>query len=439
MKDLITSLSELVKIESVKAAREGSNAPFGKKIREALDYCLELGKQMGLKINDIDGYAGEIEFGEGAQQDTIGILAHLDVVPLGEGWTHEQGAIENDTIYGRGVVDDKGPALCVLYAMHELKEEGFVPSKPVRLILGCDEESGSECMEYYKKKGRMPKVGFSPDADFPVVTCEKTILHIDVLVPISETYKMSILELGGGLRPNMVPDRARLVIEKDAMPASITQTFGAHISDDGEILTAVFKGVSAHGSKPEEGENALWKLFGFLNKYLPNDNIFAINYYLMNNAALKNLGLNIKDQKSGEQTINVGVASIEDNYIKLTLDMRCPISQTKENIVAALKEKLPQGTKVQVKYHMPYLYVDENSFLVKALLSAYEQHTKQKGYGKIIGGGTYARHMQGAVAFGPTFDGQETRIHNVDEFITIKNLMLCKDIYKTAIKNLTQK
>ena len=47
------------------------------------------------------------------------------------------------------IVDDKGSINAALFGLAELKEFGFKPSKKIRIIFGCDEESGSEDMEYY--------------------------------------------------------------------------------------------------------------------------------------------------------------------------------------------------------------------------------------------------------------------------------------------------
>ena len=154
-KELIASLEGLLAIPSIKGpAAEG--APFGIETKKALDYMLHLGVSMGFKTCDLDGYAGFIEFGEGAKE--IAILCHLDVVPAGEGWKFDPFTpfIENGRLIARGVSDDKGPAMTCLYAMKSLKDKGYVPPCRIRLILGLDEESGSQCMDYYKTKQALP-------------------------------------------------------------------------------------------------------------------------------------------------------------------------------------------------------------------------------------------------------------------------------------------
>ena len=59
-----------------------------------------------------------------------------------------------------------------LYCMKELKDEGYVPNKKIRLILGCNEETGWKCIDHFEKVSRFPDYGFSPDGDFPVIYAE---------------------------------------------------------------------------------------------------------------------------------------------------------------------------------------------------------------------------------------------------------------------------
>jgi succinyl-diaminopimelate desuccinylase len=441
MEDIVKSLKEYVKIESVKGEPK-ENAPFGEKVREGLDYILNLAKSFGLTVRDIDGYAGEIEYGD--SDDIVGILTHNDVVPLGDGWTHEQGEENNGILYGRGVVDDKGPTLAVLYALKQIKDENIKLNKTLRLIVGCDEESGSECMKHYIELGRMPQTGFSPDSDFPLISCEKTILQLKAFIPVDDFWAKNILELKAGLRPNMVPARAVLKVKKSALPEyyqELIQRYNINASEEQDSVTMQFSGVSAHGSTPEEGENAVWKVFDFLADIGAWGITKSIKHYLLNSDACKNMGVYIDDEnRSGKQTLNVGTAFYNKDYntLELSLDFRCPIPQNTDNIINRLKD-LFAGSKIEITHQMPYLYADSESKLVKTLLASYEKFTgKTDSKGIITGGGTYARFLKNGVAFGPTFPGEDPRIHNADECISIESLKKLVDIYKDAMINLAK-
>ena len=224
-------LSEIIAIPSVKSDPT-PDAPFGEATVRALDYLLGIGKDMGFHTEMIDHKVGYIEWGDSGA--ITAILCHLDVVPAGEGWSADPFHLrrENGLLIGRGVVDDKGPAVAALFAMKRLKESGFTPCGRIRLILGLDEESGSLCMERYKETEEFPRHGFTPDASFPVIFAEKGILHIRVSGPGS-----SSIHVAAGERPNMVPAACRVTL-----PLSGT-TY--------EVL-----GVPAHASTPHVGENA---------------------------------------------------------------------------------------------------------------------------------------------------------------------------------------
>ena len=177
--DMINNISNLIKIPSIsneEIAEE--NMPFGKECNNALEYMLNLGKELGFRTKNVDGYCGYIEFGEG--EELIGIIGHLDVVPADESdWKITkpfEPQIYENKIYGRGAIDDKGPTIAALYAMKVIKDIGKI-NKRVRLIIGLNEEKSWKCINYYKEHEEIPSLGFSPDADFPCIYAEKSIIH----------------------------------------------------------------------------------------------------------------------------------------------------------------------------------------------------------------------------------------------------------------------
>ena len=106
----LEDLNTLVSIHSIRDLSTKTNsAPFGQGPRQALDAFLEMGKRDGFDTKDIDGYAGVISYGE--QKDTVGILGHLDIVPIGEDWSKEplKVTLDDGYVFGRGVIDDKAP------------------------------------------------------------------------------------------------------------------------------------------------------------------------------------------------------------------------------------------------------------------------------------------------------------------------------------------
>ena len=398
-------LKDILRFDSVQASPE-ENKPFGAGVYACLEYALDMMKKTGLTVKNVDGYCGWGECGKGL---LFGVLCHLDVVPVGKGWHYPPfGAVEeNGKIYARGALDDKGPFMAAFFALERLLKEGLEPKKRIRFILGCNEESGWECMTRYKKTEEMPSLGFSPDADFPVINCEKGIVHYSFTYPLPE----GLISLNAGERANMVPDEAAATLKS------------------GEILTE--KGVSAHGSTPEKGVNALLKLLDKLkNKFAFAAELLAA----FSDPTGKAVGLDISDEKSGKLTFNLGTAETAGGKLIFKLDVRYPVSCRVEDLTATLKKHL--SAKVEVISDQPPLYVEKDHPLVKTLLSAYNEVTGENAEPITIGGGTYARVLPLGVAFGPCFPGSPAGIHCPDEYIDLYDFERSIEIYYRALKEL---
>lgn len=169
---MINSIIDIVKIDSVKS-KALDNAPFGKGVKEALDTSLKLGDSLGFNTTNVDNYMGYVSYGK--SDDYICAIGHLDVVPVGTGWKQPpfSGYVKDNVIYSRGILDNKGPILSCLFALYALKELGIELNHEVRIIFGCDEESGFEDLKYYLTKEKPPLMGFTPDCKYPVVYGER--------------------------------------------------------------------------------------------------------------------------------------------------------------------------------------------------------------------------------------------------------------------------
>jgi len=425
MDNLLGILSKIIAVPSVlDRAREG--APFGADNLNALEIMLAVGHEYGFKTYNGVGYYGYIDF-EGTDNDAglIGILCHLDVVPAGAGWVNPpfELTVKDGFAYGRGIVDNKGPAVCALEAMRQLKNSGFTPRHNVRLILGCNEENGSACIKRYREEQVIPKASFVPDADFPVVTSEMGILILKLEVDMGGLEVV----IKGGERTNMVPDRCQITNYN----VQITNT--DNIKVDGSTITTL--GIAAHAMVPHKGDNAIWKAFELLSD-IP---LFATLHSLFATPdAAKNLGIYAKDD-SGFQTINIGTIDTDGGKLILGLDLRCPVSQNIDGIIAVLQSSLKNAeltAAVSKTYFAPPLQVDPEGILIRSLLTAYTTVTNLPPDHIRTGGGTYARALPNAVAFGPTFPDTVTNIHNADERISLNQLQSLVDIYSMAIAEL---
>lgn len=442
--ELIQAVLESIRIKSVKG-EAGAGAPFGDGIKEALDWALTLGRELGFTVKNVDGYAGHIEMGSG---ELLGILGHLDVVPEGDGWTVPPygGVLKDGRIYGRGAMDDKGPTLAALFAMKAIKDSGLPLNKKVRLILGTDEESGWADMDYYFRVEETPALGFAPDAEFPVIHAEKGMLHIALSrVNLNLPH---ILSLSGGERANVVPDACQVVLQgisaatvaEKLSQYPVPSEMHAEVKTE-EPLTLFFRGVSAHGSLPEKGKNAVIFSLQFLRFLsLSSEENQLIDWLLAHPAKGfegEGFGLGLEDVPSGKLSLNLGLMQMTPERLRFVIDIRYPVTYHKEDVLAPISHLAAgSGYTVQVlQDHAPH-YVPQDSHLVQALLKAYADVTGLEPYAFAIGGGTYAKTMPQGVAFGPLLPGEPEVIHCPDEYITLDNLWLSARVYAEAILNL---
>ena len=280
-------------------------------------------------------------------------------------------------------------------------------------------------MDYYEAHVGMPEIGFSPDGDFPMISCEKTILHLTLTLPAPRWIK----SWQAGTRPNVVPALSTLTIDRDADFDGNEKTVA-----DG-AYTFVAHGVAAHGMCPEQGDNAIWKNAALLRS-LGDSGVAEFDRLLtlMSPYALDILGVNCEDEQSGNQTINIGVIDVQNGVATVTVDMRCPVVQNTDKVLAAFREYL--GCTVKELRCTPYLFADRNSELFQKLYSAFTDVYGKEIPPVISGGGTYARHMPCGVAFGPTLPGSDFHIHDRDEFLPIADLDFMIDVYVEAIRRL---
>ena len=162
---ILKDIAALVAINSVEGTPT-EEAPFGEGPRAALDKTLELAAGMGLATRNCENYIGYAELAGADPEKYLATICHVDVVPVGNGWSQEpfKMQIRDGWMIGRGVADDKGPMVATLYALKFLKEEGVSLRYPIRAMVGDNEETHMNDVEYYLKNYPAPVFCFTPDA-----------------------------------------------------------------------------------------------------------------------------------------------------------------------------------------------------------------------------------------------------------------------------------
>lgn len=456
------TLSQLLQFPGVFTGADAAlGHPYGKANTHALDYFLKIARADGFKTQNHDNQVGYIQFGD--QEEYIGVLCHLDVVPAGNYWTEEPfgGRVAEDRIYGRGALDDKGPAVASYYALKALKESGAVLDKSIRLILGLNEETGSACVKHYRTIEKPPVAGFTPDADFPVIYAEKGITTFSLEKQFTRNSGGGALELisvTGGTVVNMVPDycEATLVMTDqvyadEALGLALLAFNERHdvalkVACEGHVVILKLRGVSAHASTPEVGRNAVSYMMTFLSE-LPlgkGDLVDAVHAYtelIGLEVHGGSIGMGLSDEASGKLTLNVGTLYLDQDGIRVHCNVRYPVSVDGVAVYNETFKRLVDqaGFEVEVSHDVAPIIHDRDGSLVQTLMAVYREHTGDLEAAPIcIGGGTYARSIPNIVAFGPLFPHTHDTMHQADEYVTKADLLLMTRMFADAMYRLAK-
>ena len=431
----IQLLQAWIQIPSVDdSVRASKGKPYGEGVYQALQYIGKLAESDGFEVDYCDGHVTEISYGTGP---LIAVYAHADVVPVSDQWKHPPfgAVIEKARMYGRGTSDDKGPGMASYVAFKALRDGGFIQGYSVKLVIGGNEEKGSNCLKYYfhTLKKPYPKAGFTPDGNFPLIYGEKGITNYE----LSGLVKLPQLQsIEAGTAHNAVIDLATAVLVNDQ---TITKTlkkkrYQYSLKQEGNMMKLSIHGKAAHGSTPEIGINAGTQLLDVLGDHyqcVPFQTL-AKQY---SDVYGKKLALYVKTKLMGVTTFNVGLMSYHEGQFSMTVNYRYPETVKIKEVISTLKKISP--LKVKQSYDSPLLFIDPKSPMVKTLVKVYQQETGDKQTKPMtIGGGTYAKEAKNTLAFGSKFPGRHDFIHENDEKIDLIDYTRSISIYASAIDQL---
>ena len=402
--------------------------------------------------HNYENYVGTADLND--QETALHILCHLDVLGEGTGWSvtapYEPKEVDG-MLYGRGTDADKGPVAAVLLAMQAVRDLGVPLQRNVRLLMGTDEESGSEDIAYYYSRQPYAPYTFSPDGEFPVINIEKgSYKPVFTKSWAAETATPRVTELHGGFRINVLPPEAQCVVAglsaQTAQPycdrAAVETGAAYELKEEGDSLRILCHGTGAHASLPEEGNNAITALLHLLctlplSKTESTAALHALNaLFPHGDAAGKALGIAQSDEISGPLTLAFSLLEMTETGLQGQFDSRVPICANEENCKAAAEASFAKfGFCAQGEMAEPH-HTPADTPLVKALLKCYEQYTDYKGECLAIGGGTYVHDIPGGVAFGCAMPGFNGNMHGADEHTCIADQLTACKIFTQAIIDL---
>ena len=448
--ELIEEIRGLVRVPSVSRKDLGEpGAPFGPDCRRMLDYMMERGVHYGFRTRDLDGYACVVASGN--EEETLGIIAHLDVVPVGDGWIYPPFDMtylpEHEALVGRGVDDDKGPAAMGLFVMRMLQDLKIPMKHGIELYCGVSEETGMQDMQALAERGNaFPKLSLVPDAGFPANYAQKGSLN----VWITADADGNLLDFSSGSAFNIIPDTAfALVSETEAMvkeailklPEELSEALTVEACENGTKITA--HGVSGHAAFPEGSKNAIMLLAKALTEMeiltgSARDAVKALAFLTADSFCVSE-NAEYSDEVSGKTTLVYSMAGLKDGVLRMGIDSRFSISYDPKVYTEKL-EKAWNGcgyTAESMEVSKPF-YMPKDDPRITALQEIYHEITGRDEEPYTMGGGTYSRVVPNAISFGPGLPGGEEAdflpeghggAHGRDEVLFLEKLIAAMKIY----------
>ena len=406
--DMINDLSRLVAIPSVKSAPT-ENAPFGPDSARCLKEAASLFSKNGFTVDlfEADGYA--LAYTRPDKTYSVGIFAHSDVVPVTpEEWVMTKPfelKMKDGFLYGRGVNDDKGAIVSVLYILKACRELLLLPEDGIVVFIGSNEEAGMEDITAFAKRHTMPRVSLSPDSSFPASLGEKGITRLDITARPSPLIK----KLEGGAAYNIImPSCVCEFVYSDEL---MNRLCGINSGDitvirDGDVIRVTATGIAGHAARPHLGQSALKVLCDAVNSVGTGDEAvdrqFEYIGHILADTDGKGCGIAADDPVFGPLTVANGIVRISENTLFIGFDIRYGSSIQPENVIEGIRRSCSkQGFDVRVQRASSAFSIDENSKCAQALLTAYRTCTGDTESSFFhMSGGTYCKYIPNAFATG---------------------------------------
>ncbi|MFF2481114.1 M20/M25/M40 family metallo-hydrolase [Paenibacillus sp. NPDC058071] len=483
--ELLADIGELVAIPSVSQPGPEPKV-YGEASAAALEAMLALGEKYGFAVSNAEYRCGVIEGERMNGGRTVGIWGHVDVVPAGNHWTYPpfQATLKGDFLIGRGVQDNKGPAVAVLYAMRCIRELGIPLRYTLKQIVGSSEEAGMDDATYFVEHGDVPDFNIVADSGFPVCYGEKGIIEAELRTAGWSGGSGAVLGFRAGSASNIVPGDAELTLRLDArraaklaeaaLPAGVSvevespngglvklldreslsdgltvghkRVEGAEAGGyDGAIVRLTAVGKSGHAGFPEGSVNAIGLLLdavldaGLLDGDGEDERLLRFICGVCSSNDGSALGIACRDELSGPLTCVGAVGSLQDGELCLEVNIRYPITADPDEILRGAGEAASEGGFALAHVHVNKANRgDKDAPEVRLLTDTYNRVTGGQAEPFVMGGGTYARKIPNAVAFGPGMPADlaplglppgHGGVHAPDEAQSVPNLLTALKIY----------
>lgn len=404
--DILHDLSVLMAFPSLEENEEDK--------RGALSFVLRRAREMGMNTGATAEFdAGWAEVGSG--DITLGVLAHVDVVAVGDERNWEVPPFmltERDGFYiGRGIEDDKGAVIMSLWSMKAVLDLGIQPRKRIRLIVGTSEESIWTDMEHYKRDFGMPDYSFSPDGSFPVYNIEKG--YCDLTLHFTENALSRLAQAQSGDSPNAVPSGA------------VLQLCGQPIME--------FSGKAVHSSIPWMGDNPIIKLGAAAANEGFSFGCFIADRLAGDYHGLK-LGLDDGTDHFGDVYVDKTVCtptvlSFDGKRVTLNLNIRYRAGLKKTQLAHALDSlKVQYGFETEISECTDPMLTDPDQPFLHDMNDLLGSMGLRTGF-LVASGASYASTMKNCVSWGPVFNDEDGTAHMDNERLSVTDFWKAMSIY----------
>lgn len=449
--ELVDDVITLTNIRSV-SQFQGGKEPFGAGCAAVLTKVYQMAQNQGLAVVNYDNYCAVATL-PGKDKGELCLFGHLDVVPEGENWTRPpfDAYVKNGNIYGRGAADNKGPALACLYVLRCMRDLKIHLNRDASVFFGCNEECGMEDVAYYLQHHKAPDFSIIADSTFSVCHGEKGILTADLLLDVSGS---NIVDFSGGHVSNMIPDRAYMILDHcsaQEAESALKAYKGLTVTAQGAQRVRIdASGVCGHAAMPEGAVSATHLLAkavsvsglvsGRGQKVLTQIADMFSDYYG------EGLKIACEDDISGKLTHIGGVLRLKDSCLIQNINVRYPVTVSPEWVADSLRAFCDNnGIALQNLKNDAPAYVPESHPAIGILNDICNDVLGTNYSPFVMGGGTYARKLPNAVAYGPDIaekerpDGPDRGgAHQPDECVNIQMLLNGIKIYILALMELDQ-
>ncbi len=413
--EIAETILRLARIPSVRSDAV-PGAPYGPACREVLEETAKIYAEHGFGDSDLsdDGY---LLTHIGTGERSIGLFAHGDVVPPGEGWTVTEPfspILKDGILVGRGVGDNKSGITASLFAACAIRDLGLPLSSRLLCFTGANEESGMGDIAAYTRThaAHLPDASLIPDAAFPVYRGEKGILRFWAK---SAAKLTCIRDFSGGEAFNIVLGKASLTLADTAdMAAALGESCKENprltlTRKDGTLILAA-EGISKHAALPEGSLNAALLLSDALltTDLLPVPDKAAVAFLqkLLSNHYGEQVGIDATDADFGRTSLVNGIMTLEDGRLKAAFDVRF-VQPDSDAMIEKIRTYLASaGWEMEIIRNSPGFKIPREDTLLQKLLATYSRCTGQENpQPQLNAGGTYARCLPNAYAIGTSFWG----------------------------------